>query len=138
MNSPVYDRRAGFTTTEVVVAASVLVVVIAMIAPMTARVGQLWRDSRQVGLAVEELTNQMEKFEVMSDEQRRSALQQLVVSSEVSKSLPEARLSGRQVIDQEGSRIVLSLEWQRVSPGNPIQLEGWMDAHPVEPPPAGG
>lgn len=123
-------KRNGVTTTELVVAATLLVSVISLITPLTVRMGRIWQDARQIRLALGELSNQMERLTSMNAGQRETAIASLSPSIEIRHALPEARLHVQTIQDEDGTRLVISLQWKRAQPSNPISLEGWVDAQP--------
>ena len=135
-NTQPSTRRAprhgnGFTLTEVVVAASLLVAMMATIAPLTVRSGRLWQDSRHLQLAMDELSNQMELLISLTPDQREAAMAKLAPSDHLLAALPEAVLNAESVRDQDGVRIVLKLSYGPPQPRPmPVTLIGWLDPMP--------
>jgi hypothetical protein len=119
--------RRGLTATELIVAATLLVGVISLIAPLTVRIGRIWQDARQFRLATNELSNQLELLTGQSTEQRNVSLLELQPSPELHEALPGARLTGETIGDEDGLRIALTIEWDRAPGSKTLTLVGWVD-----------
>ena len=126
-------RRRGFTTLEVIAAASVITVALASITPLFVRHARLVAESRRERIALEELANQAEQLAVVAGGDLAHHLATLAVSPEVADHLPGARLQARRgVATPLGEPVVLSLTWN--SPGrndHPLALVTWL---PIPPP----
>lgn len=138
-------NRGGFTLTELVVAAILLVSVMAVVAPLTVRSGRLWRDAQHRQLAMDELSNQLERLIALPRPQRQAALNELAPSEHLKLALPNATITAETIRDDDGARLVLSLTWnqqaslQSTAPQGaslpqpaPITLVGWLDPMPSE------
>ena len=55
-------QRSGTTMTELMVAAILMVSTMAIVAPLTVRTGRLWQDIRHHQLAVDTLSNELERL----------------------------------------------------------------------------
>lgn len=132
MNQRRYHSRRGLTITEVVVAATLVVSMIGLVAPLTVRIGRVWQSTRQYRLAFNELANQMELLSSLEVARCEDALPSLKPSANVVESLPGARLDGEMIRDQDGTRLVLSLNWDRGSQSVPISLVGWLNTDSAE------
>ena len=135
MNHRSFNSRRGLTFTEVVVAATLVVSMIGFVAPLTVRVGRVWQSTRQYRLAFNELANQMELLTSLGVSGCNAALTNLKPSASVAESLPEARLEGQLLRDQDGTRLILSIDWDRGAQSVPVSLVGWLDTDSVEPMP---
>lgn len=122
--------RRGYAMTDLVVAATLLVGIISFVAPLAVRSGRLWQDSRHYRLALDELSNQLERLTNMDEARRKAALAELSVSSQVRDRLPNPVLHGRSIDDSDGARLVLQLQWDRVGPAKPLTLVAWIDPLP--------
>ncbi len=80
------------------------------------------RLQRQYEVAVDELSNQLERLSNLSSEEFSQAAEELKPSPWVVDRLPEARLSATRIDDGDGDRIELQLAWKR--PGQPPPLVG--------------
>jgi hypothetical protein len=127
-NSPATNRnhRRGSMITECLVAASVLVLGIGIVAKSNSSLMRLWEDTRCQQLALDELTNQLSYLTRLDDEDLQQALDQLAVSPEIAATLIEARLEGIRIQDEFGDRIELSIHWQQLVPMLPMKLTGWI------------
>ena len=123
-------KRYGFTMTELVVAATLLMAALSTVAPLAVRSSRLWQDSRQHRLAVEELTNQWERLGSLDSASRAEAISAMSPSPQVSASLPNPMLSAVTLTDEDGTRLVLRLSWDRIGHRSPVKLVGWMDPLP--------
>ncbi len=122
------SNRRAFSTTELVVAASMLVVVMSFAVPMTYRATRLWKDSRHQQLAVEELSDQIELLTALDEDARTKAISSISVPPWILHAAPEATVEAERVQDADGSRLVLTLHWNRVDrPTAPVRLIGWLD-----------
>ena len=136
MNQRNCKLRRGLTLTEVVVAATLVVSMIGLVVPLTVRIGRVWQSTRQYRLAFNELANQMELLTSLGVSRCDAALANLKPSANTAESLPDARLEGELVRDQDGTRLILSLDWDRGSKSVPLTLVGWLDTNSAEKPPS--
>ena len=120
--------RNGSMMTEVVVAAGLLAAAFSVTAPLVVTSGRMWQQTRHQQLAMDELSNQMERLLVISEEQQAEALQQLAVSEQLAEVLVDARLTSEIIDDDDGKRLVLSMTWDRGVEALPLRLVGWLDA----------
>ena len=123
-------KRRGFTMTELVVAATLMVAMLSLVAPLAVRSGRLWQDSRYYRLAVEELTNQLELLTSLDEVERTAAIAELSPSSQVSAALPNPVLSAETLTDEDGTRLVMRLAWDRLGDNTAVTLVGWVDPLP--------
>ncbi len=128
--SPLLVPRRGYAMTELVVAATLLVGILSFVAPLAVRSGRLWQDSRHYRLALDELSNQLERLTSLDQDQRDAALAELSVSPQVSARLPNPVIEGLKMNDGDGARLVLQLQWDRVGSAKPVTLVAWIDPLP--------
>jgi hypothetical protein len=119
-------RRRGALAIEVLVACSLLIAMIGLMATLTSRIGAIVKETRHYRLAINELSNQMERLSAMEKGECEAALAQLTISSEIRESLDEAQFQGRLLDDSDGVRVVLELNWNRNGPAVPVSLTGWL------------
>ncbi len=131
MNQKKSKLRRGLSLTEVVVAATLVLSMIGLLTPLTVRVGRVWQNTRQYRLASNELANQMEMLTSLDKANCEAALLNLKTSEIVAESLSEAMLHGELVSDQDGTRLILKLDWDRGSNSIPLSLVGWLDTDPA-------
>lgn len=133
MNLRRFHSRQGLTFTEVVVAATLVVSMIGFVAPLTVRIGRVWQSTHQYRLAFNELANQLELLTSLGVSGCDAALTNLKPSVNAAKSLPDVRLEGQLVRDEDGTRLLLCIDWDRGSQSVPVLLVGWLDTDSVEP-----
>ena len=130
--------RRGTTLTELVVAASLLVGSLGIIAQLTVRTGRLWQDIRHQQLALDELSNQIERLTALDQPLRSAALAELVPSVPIQRTLPSAKLSAETLPDADGTRLVVSINWDRRTKSSPLSLVAWIDPMQVSTDPSEG
>lgn len=123
-------RRCGTTMTELVVAATLMVSTMAIVAPLTVRTGRLWQDIRHHQLAMDELSSELERLVSLTSEQREQAIADLVPTDDLQASLPSPTLSAETIRDADGTRLRLSMNWTRAGKPKPVTLVGWLDSLP--------
>ena len=127
-------KRSGFTLTELVVSATLLVTIMGIVAPLTVRSGRLWQDSRHRQLAMDELTNQLERLTALPPQQRQRAIADLVPPPHLRAAMPSAVITAETIRDEEGTRLVLRLirdgDGPKLRSPSPITLVGWLDPLP--------
>ena len=126
-----HKSRRGVSITEVLIAATLVVSTIGMFAPMSVRIGRVWQSTRQYRLAFNELANQMELLTSLGVARCEAALPSLKLSSQIADALPDSQLNGELVSDEDGTRLILSLNWDRGSKSEPLSLVGWLDVIPT-------
>jgi hypothetical protein len=125
-------HRNAFTLTELVVAAALMVSVMAVIAPLTVHSARLLQDTRHQQLVMDELSNELERLTMLAPDERDKAIAELVPSEHVRWMLPSAEITAETVRDEDGVRLVLSLNWDRPGRPRPITFVGWLDSTPGE------
>ncbi len=138
MISPFHNRcqklrttRHGLGMTELIVAATLLITALSLLVTLSFRTGKLWQDSRHYQLAVQELTNQQERLTSLDETALDTALTELVVSAAMQNALPNPRLTGKKISDDDGTRVLLEINWDRLGTAHPLSLVGWI-APPAE------
>lgn len=120
------NRIRGFTNIEVLISSALVLAAIGTLSSLVPRLGNVWRVSRNDQLATHELANQLEVLTAIPEPQLRHALESLQVSAELTNSLPNAVLRHKLLDDENGRRVVLSIEWDRVADANPISMVAWL------------
>ena len=132
------NPRCGFAMPELLVAATLLVAAMSLVAPLAVRSGRLWQDTRHYHLAVDQLANQLEYLTSLDEPSRAAAMTNLDVSPQLQAVLPRPELSAETVRDEFGTRLVLHLVWDRPGRDSPVTLVGWIDPMPATGPSADG
>ena len=130
--SAINYQRNGTTLTEMVVAATLMVSTMGIVAPLTVRTGRLWQDSRRQQLVMDELCNELERLTALPAEQRERAIANLTPSDYLQTSLPSATLTAETIRDGDGTRLLLSMNWDRNGKPKPVTLVGWLDSMPSQ------
>jgi hypothetical protein len=112
--------------TELIVAAVLLITSLSLLVTLSFRTGKLWQDSRHYTLAVNELTNQLERLTALDADEIDEQLAELRPSPAIQTALPNPRLVGTKLTDEYGSRILLEIEWNRLGNAKPVTLTAWV------------
>jgi hypothetical protein len=124
------NKRNGTTLTEMIVAATLMASTMAIVAPLTVRTGRLWQDSRRHQLVMDELSNELERLATLAPPQRERAIAELAPPDHLQASLPSATLTAETIRDANGTRLLLSMNWDRPGKPKPVTLVGWLDSMP--------
>ena len=124
-------QHDGFNATELVVAATLLVSVISVVAPLAVRSGRLWQDSWHYRVALDEACNQLERLTSLETAARIAALDELTPTDHARQALPNATLTAETVSDADGSRVIMRINWDRSGAATPLTLIAWIDPLPV-------
>jgi type II secretory pathway pseudopilin PulG len=119
-------RRRGFTIVELVVSASMLMVMMAFVTTLAFRIDQTWKDVAYQRIAINELSNHLDRLTQLPQDQLAAEIELIEVSAEVQRTLANPELSAQRIDDELGHRVVLKLDWQRRHPGRPVELVGWI------------
>jgi hypothetical protein len=125
--NPKPHRRRGTTVADLLVAATLLAVMMTTVMTMTVRTGRLRQQTRQQQLALDELSNQLERLISLDADDRKRELASLALSEHLVSLLPGATLTGQSVDDELGTRIELNLRWDQAIQSKPLSLVGWVD-----------
>jgi hypothetical protein len=118
--------RRGLMMTELIVAASLLISSLSLLVTLSFRTGKLWQDSRHYSLAVNELTNQLERLTTLEEDEIDGQLTELEPSAAIQAALPNPRLTGEKIVDEYGTRVMLAIEWDRPGNAKPLSLMAWL------------
>ena len=121
--------RRGSTLTELIVAGTLLIAGLGLFSRGTFGLGYVRQDTRHYQLALDELANQLERLTALDVASRQAALTELQPSESILASVPGMRMTGEMLNDQDGERIVLTANWDRKGPAQPLSLVSWI--HPV-------
>ncbi len=120
-------RHLGVSAAEVLVAAGLLVSVMGFMTSLTFQTGNVVKSVRHYQVAIHELANQLELLTSLDEVERKAMLENLKPTDSLMDALPEAKISGEVVEDSDGTRLVLSLEWDRGPNGTPVSMVAWVD-----------
>lgn len=119
--------RRGVITFELLVSAGLLVCMIGVLAPLTARLGRMMNDGRHVRIALSELSNQIDVLTTYDRERLTEELENLTPSEEIRHALPKAKLGGEVQSNADGTRLILTIDWERPVKSTPLSLVAWLD-----------
>lgn len=115
--------------TELIVAAGLVAATMGLVATCAVAGQRLQRMQREHTLAVDELSNQLERFIALPASELDSSLQQLEPSDWVAQRLPELKIDAQRHTDELGDRIELQLQWKRAGNPPPLVAVAWLDAN---------
>ena len=125
-------KRSGFTSTELVVACSILVTAILVVGSMAVRTTRVWQDTRHQQIALEELSQQIERITALTPADRIEALRQITPSEQLLSIAPKASNEAK-VTEEPERRVTLELNWNfQNRPRASISLVAWVDPLPEE------
>ena len=110
-------RRTATSTLEVIVAFTLLSGVMAALAPLVVKHRRLLTAQRDYRLALDEVSNQLERLTALPAEEISTALQQLKPSEFAAAKLPGVELRGELESIDFGRRLRLSLTWDEPERG---------------------
>jgi hypothetical protein len=111
---------------DMFVAFALLIMAMTVALPIVVRHGRLLQSQRQYRVALDELSNQLDRLTAIGNGNLSKALNQLEVSEFAAQRLPGAEISGGLQPTEAGERITLRLIWNE--PGrreSPLTLAGW-------------
>lgn len=120
------STRRGLMMTELIVAAILLIASLSLLVTLSFRTGKLWQDSRHYALAVDELTNQLERLTALDAAEIDEQLTVLTTSAAIQSALPNPHISGEKLTDEYGVRVVLAIAWDRPGNAKPVTLTAWV------------
>lgn len=123
------NHRHGVTLIETLVSLMLLATIFSAVAPLIARQARLQADARAYRLAVDELTNHLDRLTRLSPEEIEQQLNRLKPSEVASAALEGATFRGESSPCEIGTRITLTLLWPENDRGKPpVSLTGWIPA----------
>ncbi len=131
-NSARTKPRNGFTLVELLAAVVILTTVIGLVTGLSVRISRVWKDIGQSQIAVAELSNQLDRLTRLQPQQAEEAIRALQPSVHCRRTLANPQLSGQLASTDIGLQITLQLNWNRYTPGKPIQLAGWIAGDPLD------
>ncbi|WP_372717530.1 hypothetical protein [Novipirellula sp.] len=108
------------------VTATLVVSGVGMVAPLTVRCGRLWQQTRHRQMALDELTNHMERLIALPTEELEKQAGAVAMSDAARTLLPDAVMEAAVVRSDNESQLHLSIDWKRVGNPEPLTLVGWI------------
>ena len=118
-------QRRGATLFELMVTATLVVSGVGLVAPLTVRCGRLWQQTRHHQMALDELTNHMERLITLPSEELEKEADVVSVSDAARALLPDAVMEAKIVRSDNETQLHLSIDWKRVGNPEPLTLVGW-------------
>jgi hypothetical protein len=120
------SRRAT-SSLDLLVSFTLLITVMSVATPMVVRHGRLLRSQRDYRLALDELSNQLERLSALPAGELPTAVAEIAPSSFVAQRLPGAKLSGELEPAELGVRLTLRLSWNDGERHQaPLSLAAWV------------
>jgi hypothetical protein len=112
---------------EALVAFTLLCSVLAMATPLVVAHGRLLKAQRNARLALDELSNHLERLSTLPAADLPAELESLRPSPLVAEKLPGARVRGQLANSQLGQRLTLEIWWDEPNrQAAPLRLTGWV------------
>ena len=127
MNRQSFHRR-GSMLTELIVAGGLLATTMGLVATCVVAGQRLQRMQREQTLAVDELSNQLERLISLPPSEMDKGLQELEPSVWAIERLPDSKLTAQRHSDELGDRVELQLQWKRVGNPPPLIAVAWLAA----------
>lgn len=119
------NRRFGASSLECVVAFTLLSSALAFATPLVVKHRRLVTSQREYRLALDEVTNQLERLTALPSGEVEKAVEQLNLSEFAAERLPEAKLRGEIRSEEIGRQVTLSLTWVQPTAA-PVTLTTWI------------
>ena len=120
-------NRRGTSSLDLLVSFTLLVTVISVSTPLIVRHGRLLKSQRNYRLALDELSNQMDRLTTLSSNDLAQAVKQLSPSTFVTDRLPGAKLGGELQPAESGMRLTLTLSWSETERDRaPVTIAAWI------------
>tara|TARA_R110002073_G_scaffold7747_5_gene43668 strand:- start:314 stop:745 length:432 start_codon:yes stop_codon:yes gene_type:complete len=121
-------QRRGATLFELMVTATLVVSGVGLVAPLTVRCGRLWQQTRHRQMALDELSNHMERLIALPSEELEKEADVVAVSDAARALLPDAVMEAKIVRSDNETQLHLSIDWKRVGNPEPLTLVGWLNS----------
>ena len=120
-------HASGTTTIEVLVAFTLLISVLSLSTPLVVKHGRLLAAQRDYRLALDELSNQIERLSALPEPELASAVQRLAPSEFITARLSGVELRGQLDAAASGRRITLCITWDEPERSRaPVTLAAWI------------
>lgn len=119
--------RRGTSSLEVLVALTLLASVLTLSTPLIVAHGKLLKAQRNHRLALDELSNQIERMSLLPAEELPPAIEKLAPSPLAAETLPGATLRGKLAESKHGQRLTLEIWWNEPNRREaPLRLTAWI------------
>ena len=119
--------RRGTGSLDLLVSFTLLVAVIGVATPLIVRHGRLLKSHRDYRLALDELSNQLDRLTALPPDELSQSIERLEPPAFLTERLPGAKLSGELQPVESGTRVTLKLSWNETERHRaPVTLAGWV------------
>lgn len=126
--------RSGTSSLDLLVSFTLLVTVISVSSPLIVRHGRLLKSHRDYRIALDELSNQLDRITALPADDLPNAIRQISPSTFLTERLPGAKLAGDLQPTEFGPRVTLTLSWNEPDRTSaPVSLAGWVAASAPQP-----
>lgn len=125
MRSTPTNRRGGASSMECVIAFTLLSSALGFAAPLVVKHRRLVNSQREYRLALDEVTNQIERLTALPSGGVEQAIEQLTLSTFAADRLPEAKLRGEIRSVEIGRQVTVSITWEQPTAA-PVTITGWV------------
>jgi len=120
-------NRWGTSSLDLLVSFTLLVSVLTVATPLVVRHGRLLKSHRDYRLALDELSNQLDRLTTLPTDELPQAIKQLSLSTFLTERLPGAELRGELQPAEFGMRVTLKLSWNETQRHSaPVSLAAWV------------
>ncbi len=118
--------RRGISAVEVLVSITLLMTVLSCSMVLIMRHGRMMVAQRHYRIALDELSNQMDRITALPAEQVADSMKKLAVWPFTAERLVGAKLTGELKPTDVGQRVVLRMAWKDSSTDETVSLAGWV------------
>lgn len=118
--------RAGLSTLDVLVALTLLTAVLSVSTPLLMRHARLLKSQRDYRLALDELSNQLDRLTAISTRELPDEINKLAPSEFLTERIPGIRLGGELKAAGDVTRVTLRLSWPESMHHPPVSLAAWV------------
>ncbi len=120
-------NRRGTGSLDLLVSFTLLVTLITVVTPLAVRHGRLLRSHRDYRLALDELSNQLDRLTALPVDELSQSIEQLAPSTFLTERLRGAKLTGELQPAEFGTRVTLKLSWNETERHRaPVSLAAWV------------
>lgn len=122
-------RRVGLTSIEILVSLTLLTTGMTLSASLLVQHKRLLIEQRHYRLALDEVSNQLERLSSFSPSERAAVLDELQPSAFAIEHLPDAQLRASVHDERHGQRLTVSITWDQIgTEPQPLALSAWLNA----------
>jgi hypothetical protein len=128
------NMRCATSSIEVFVGLTLLTTVLSLSAPLIVRHGRMLIAHRHYRIALDELTNQLDRLTALPADEVAAAVGKLSPSEFASTRLPGVKLQSRLKSADIGQRVILTITWDEPERHKaPVSLAAWIVAASLPP-----